>query len=151
MLYRGRVNVIAAHHEHVIRASDEVVKALPIPSEDIAGIQPAVLEQSQGSFLGAIQITLHDTRVLDLQDTFALVGSPHQPELAVGQGITHRHGRGGSAIRVCAELHRSCFGQAVTDPHLGVFESVFHHDEKLFRDRARAHVDCRNGRIVEPG
>ena len=79
VLELGRVDVLAAGDDHVLRAADDPVEALLVLAREVAGLEPAVCESA--ALCGVLPVAAHHVGrahpdLADLPDTTSRPSSP---------------------------------------------------------------------------
>ena len=132
----GRVDVLAAGDEHVLRAALDGEEALVVLDGEVAGLQPAVADRL-GGCLGPAPVAGGDVRAAD-QQLAGLVGVTSVPSSSTifmsmwKIGIADRVGLVPHPIRRQPEVVAGRLGEAVA--HLEVDAAV----PELLHDRQRA-------------
>ena len=131
-LDRQREDVLAAAHEHIVVAPNEVIETFFIPPANVAGIVPTIA-QAVGCLGRQVVIAEQHAGILHYEFTFIWIRTPNQ----AGFGSRIRHADGLRRTRIAfgmwAERHRSPFGDAVHNERFGIREIFLELSEELRR------------------
>ena len=111
------IDVLAAAHEHVVGAADEVEEAVLVAAEHVAGAVVAVRRHRLGRDLGQLVIVRHQRAALHLQHALVVVlddlAVAHQAQLDLGMRVAGRQLGLRDALGMRAEHHGPGLGRAV--------------------------------------
>ncbi len=138
----GRIDVLAAGDEHVVGAADEIMEAVGVPPEHVAGDVEAVGGERRLERRPVV-IAVHDGRAFHLQH--ALLGiavrAIHQSNFDLGMRIADRHLRLRQPSRVRPEHHRSGLGGAIRVGDGSLGQRRVNRLHQALAHRRRTHAD----------